>query len=439
MSNNYNISPAWAGFRKLWIIVAIILFLILLLMLLAGYSPWGKKCDVTPKVVEKTIEKEVTVDNPALLSKISMLEKENASFKSLQIDFDKLKNENAQIASLKADVAELTKNRGLVAGLKAKINALEAVDINFKNPAMQSRINLLEAENASIGDMKKRIMELESANASSNDERNLVLTKRVNELEAENGLISGLKAKVAALEAIDINFIKPQDNTELLQKINNLEIQSYKIPTLESRISELKAENSMIPGLKAKLSALEAVDINFIKPQDNTELLQKMNNLEIQSYKIPTLESRISELKAENSMIPGLKAKIKALEAIDINFIKSESSTPSSPVMAIPQLAKLYFDSGSSRFPTDAGQSMADVIVYLRSNPSSRVTLSGFHDASGNADWNRRLSLRRSNRVKQILLDAGVSASRIDVMRPAVTLGSGSPEEARRVEVKVSN
>ena len=64
MDNNSNISPKWSGFRKLWIIVAILLFLLLVALALMGYGPWGTKCDVKPTIVEKIVEKEKLVDNP---------------------------------------------------------------------------------------------------------------------------------------------------------------------------------------------------------------------------------------------------------------------------------------------------------------------------------------------------------------------------------------
>ena len=502
MSNNSNISPGWAGFRKLWILVAIILFVLLVILMLAGYSPWGTKCDVPPTIIEKVVEKEKLVDNPKLLTRIGLLEKENAQIAAL-------KQENTQIAGLKTNIADLTKSTGLVAGLQAKVKALEAIDLNFENPALTSRINLLEAENASIADMKKRIIELEAleaTNAKSNSDNSMTLTKRIAELESENGLIAGLKAKVSALEAVDVNFIKPQDNSKLLQKINNLEVKTLAIPSLESRIKsllvekpvltkriddlenenslivglkakvkaleavdinfmkpkddsnlmkrigELETQNGLIPGLKAKISALEAVDVNFIKPQDNSKLFQKINNLEIKTLTIPSLESRIKALQVEkpiltkrigdletqNGLIPGLKAKIKALEAIDINFEGNGSSNSGASMMSVPNTAKLYFDPGRSTYPTDVNQSMAAVIVYLRANPNSTVSLAGFHDAVGSADWNRRLSAKRSNRVKQTLVDAGISSNQINVEIPTQTLGTGLPKEARRVEVTIS-
>jgi len=73
MSNNTKtISPRWAGFHRLWIIVAIILFLLLLLLWFLGYGPNGKKCVVPPTIVERIVEKQVEVDSPKLLSRIEI-------------------------------------------------------------------------------------------------------------------------------------------------------------------------------------------------------------------------------------------------------------------------------------------------------------------------------------------------------------------------------
>ena len=212
------------------------------------------------------------------------------------------------------------------------------------------------------------------------------------------------------------------------------------------------------------MKALETKEAKAIKPEEYAELLQKINNLEVEILTIPSLKSQLEESKAKSALIPGLKAKIKALEAIDINFIKGEAKPEPAPAMMkkeesepAPAMmkkeekpepviqtkptesypAKLYFQSGSSHFPTDNDKSLDQLIGFLNDNPSTKVSVSGFHDASGSANWNRRLANKRSNRVKQIILDAGIAADRIEVAEPTETLGTGSPEEARRVEVEL--
>lgn len=333
-----NILSSGIGSRKLWMITAILLFLLLSLML-AGYSPWGARYDQGPTIVEK----EKIVDNPELLMRISFLE-----------------DENEQISGLKTKIVDLSKSTGLLVGLKAKIAALEALDINFSN--------------------------------TQNDSK---LLQKINNLEVKTLTIPSLESRIKALQA----------NKSVLTK----------------RIAELEKENALTPGLRAKVKALEAIDINFVKPKDDAVLIK-----------------RVGDLEAENSMISDLKAKVKALEAINLN-VTGDASRSSVATMVIPKVAKLYFARGVSRFPIDLGQSMADVVVYLRAHTDSNVSVVGFHDDSGQAEWNQRLSAKRSSYVRQILLGAGVADSRIKVKIPDQTLGSGSPEEARRVEVEVLN
>ncbi|HNI51576.1 MAG TPA: OmpA family protein, partial [Accumulibacter sp.] len=66
------------------------------------------------------------------------------------------------------------------------------------------------------------------------------------------------------------------------------------------------------------------------------------------------------------------------------------------------------------------------------------VLLSGFHDPSGDAAANARLAKARAVSGRTALLASGVEASRVKFLRkPESTIGSGSPEDGRRVEIRV--
>jgi hypothetical protein len=65
----------------------------------------------------------------------------------------------------------------------------------------------------------------------------------------------------------------------------------------------------------------------------------------------------------------------------------------------------------------------------------SRFTVSGFHDASGDATANAELAKRRALAVRDLLTTAGVAPDRIELRKPALTTGGADPREARRVEV----
>jgi len=111
----------------------------------------------------------------------------------------------------------------------------------------------------------------------------------------------------------------------------------------------------------------------------------------------------------------------------------------SAPTVLLPAPAKLYFENNSAEFPADTTLSLAGVISYLRNNSNSTAIISGFHSSTGNIARNKELSLGRSQEVVKLLLEAGIPADRMRLEVPQESEGTGSQEEARRVEVKVVN
>lgn len=76
----------------------------------------------------------------------------------------------------------------------------------------------------------------------------------------------------------------------------------------------------------------------------------------------------------------------------------------------------VFFDFGSSK-PTQAStQNVAFILNYLRNNPSASADITGYADEIGNAAFNKTLSEKRANSVKDILVKAGIDANRLNVI-----------------------
>ncbi len=99
--------------------------------------------------------------------------------------------------------------------------------------------------------------------------------------------------------------------------------------------------------------------------------------------------------------------------------------------------ATLYFANASAKIPADTESSLETIIDYLKANSDSTAMVSGFHSAAGSYDYNQALSKRRAEAVSRFIQKSGVAADRMILEKPIETTGSGSPEEARRVEVSV--
>ncbi|MCA0177220.1 MAG: sodium-translocating pyrophosphatase [Proteobacteria bacterium] len=106
------------------------------------------------------------------------------------------------------------------------------------------------------------------------------------------------------------------------------------------------------------------------------------------------------------------------------------------PAAVGAQSVAIYFDSAVATLPAGSDAKLAALAEAAKANPASRVTLSGFHDASGNPEANAELAKQRAEAVRDALVALGVAATQVELVKPEQVNG-GSAEEARRVEARL--
>lgn len=77
------------------------------------------------------------------------------------------------------------------------------------------------------------------------------------------------------------------------------------------------------------------------------------------------------------------------------------------------------------------------IISYMKNNPSASLEVSGYADSTGNKDYNQKLSTRRANAVRDLLVKAGVPAGKVTAKGNGID-GSQAKNVARRVIFKVN-
>jgi outer membrane protein OmpA-like peptidoglycan-associated protein len=97
----------------------------------------------------------------------------------------------------------------------------------------------------------------------------------------------------------------------------------------------------------------------------------------------------------------------------------------------------IYFAVGRAELPADAPPAIQAIRAKAEILRNHRLMLSGFHDSSGDPARNAELAQERAKAVRAALVAAGVDAARIQLRKPASTVGGGDPQEARRVEVRL--
>jgi len=98
-------------------------------------------------------------------------------------------------------------------------------------------------------------------------------------------------------------------------------------------------------------------------------------------------------------------------------------------------VVKFYFASGKSDLAAGAPQALADIIKGVADG--KKAVVSGFADASGNAEMNAELAKQRAFAVRDALKAAGVTDDKIELKKPEQVTGSGDAAQARRVEVSL--
>lgn len=111
------------------------------------------------------------------------------------------------------------------------------------------------------------------------------------------------------------------------------------------------------------------------------------------------------------------------------------SASDESTITVENGIVKFYFALNKAELALGSAAALDDLIAGARKG--GKLLISGYHDPSGDQARNIELARQRAFAVRSILKSAGVSDSQIEVKNPEQMLGSGSAEEARRVEVRL--
>ncbi|MDX2238988.1 MAG: OmpA family protein [Hyphomonadaceae bacterium] len=99
--------------------------------------------------------------------------------------------------------------------------------------------------------------------------------------------------------------------------------------------------------------------------------------------------------------------------------------------------ATVYFDTNSTALSPESEAALAQTADGPETCAIQSVSVTGFADASGDADYNRALAERRSVAVRDALVREGVPGEAITVAAHGEVAESDDPARDRRVEVQI--
>ncbi|MBS0303872.1 MAG: sodium-translocating pyrophosphatase [Proteobacteria bacterium] len=135
-------------------------------------------------------------------------------------------------------------------------------------------------------------------------------------------------------------------------------------------------------------------------------------------------------------LLPGAgKAPAAAPAPVAATAPIASSAADAASVVVEADVVKFFFATGKADVAAGAASALADVAKGVGEGKTAVV--SGYTDASGDATRNEELAKQRAFAVRDALEAAGVAKDKIELKKPETLTGSGDPDQARRVEVRL--
>ena len=96
-------------------------------------------------------------------------------------------------------------------------------------------------------------------------------------------------------------------------------------------------------------------------------------------------------------------------------------------------VVKFYFAPGKADLAAGGTEALGETIKAV--SDGKKAVVSGYNDPTGDAAANAELAKQRAFALRDLLKASGISEDKIELKKPEQTTASGSPAEARRVEV----
>lgn len=220
------------------------------------------------------------------------------------------------------------------------------------------------------------------------------------------------------------NTVTEPDENQSTKTINNrVQVNSnQKSKNLSSSESETKSKSEdrkdLIKTLDSILESRKITKTNSVKNQISESATSPENN-----------EKILTKLNAQNAIIDSL---IQRQTEMELQLSQDEGSPESKIVEKLTY--SVFFDHNSHQLDSKYKSNLDRVVAFLKSNPQLDVVLNAYASQTGNAEYNKKLSMLRAEAVKSYLKSKTISPERI----LSDYHGSDSNTEAssaRRVEI----
>ena len=149
-------------------------------------------------------------------------------------------------------------------------------------------------------------------------------------------------------------------------------------------------------------------------------------------HEIDQLNTRINELRASNETKDRqINADAKTIEQLRTDLEAAQNEKPVQQVQVVKQVVNnnvlqptVIFGLGKTTVDAAQMASVAMIAKYMKNHPESRLEIKGYASPEGNPELNRKISQKRAQSVKDVLVSRyGIAADRL------VVTGMGATDE----------
>lgn len=289
-------------------------------------------------------------------------------------------------------------------------DAIDADALSTVTASIDQRFQSMESKLSTVNTDSRRIANLTSElNATREKLKALEADKAATELRLA-GLDKSLREVQTKGESLSIDTVQ----SEIRQQLSSLQSQvdsdsssqnvdvlttlldatTDRIQVLEQRVQELPASSSAADAALQTQSALEA-QIAALKRR--IESIPQGTSSEL----VTSINSTISEVREE---VDELKAQ---------SFVTQEDLRAQQQGRNVEY--KIYFDRNSTQITEDAAKVLNSFITQEK-NRTIGVSIYGFTDRRGAANYNQQLALRRATNVRSYLIQNGFDYTKINTL-----------------------
>lgn len=185
-------------------------------------------------------------------------------------------------------------------------------------------------------------------------------------------------------------------------------------------------ENNSIPKSIISETIIHKTDTLFII--ENVKTTDSILFIKLQE-KINFFELRLKE----NDSILNSLIKTK-LEKSDVHIVQSEQNKTLKA-----HFNDLFFENNQFELSIDNQNILMELVSLDVTNKTNHIYLKGFASNSGNSNYNKKLSLKRAESVKNYLIKNGIEADRISTNFFGIDYNASNEAKARRVEISLFN